>query len=113
MLEEILRSCSNSHIAGAAVASIGGSFATRVGLLARAADVREGVYVAHTVRSFASDATDEERAALAAALHRNDQPILLGVQLIVAHETGAKSILDRRNSARNRNAPECCDACAA
>ena len=113
MLEEILRSCSNTHIAAAAVASIGGAFALRVGLLARSAGSSEGVYVAHLVQRFALDAGTEERDTLAAALHHSDQPILLGLQLIVCHETGVAMLDKSRSFGSLRTSLEGCTACAA
>ena len=113
MLEEILRSCSNTHIAAAAVASIGGAFALRVGLLARSAGSHEGAYVARLVQRFALDASTDERDALVAALRRSDQPILLGLQLIVCQETGAKTLDNSRPALSLRKSLQGCDACAA
>ncbi len=115
MLEEILRSCSNAHIAGAAVASIGGAFASRARLLAGAAGMTEGAFVAREVVRFAEEATDEQRGVLTGAMHGSDQPILLGLQLIVAIAMGqnpfavskSKAGRNRRDSARG------CEACVA
>ena len=115
MLEEILRSCSNSHIAGAAAASIGGDFAARMRLLAGAAGMSEGAFVAREVIRFAEEASDEHRTDLSAALHGCDQPILLGLRLIVAVSMGenpfaagkGKSGRARRETTRGR---ECCTA---
>ena len=115
MLEEILRSCSNSHIAGAAVASIGGSFAARARLLAGAAGMSEGAFIAREIIRFSEEASEEQRSDLADALHGSDQPILLGLQLIVAiamgqdplAQTKGKSGRARKDLARG------CEACAA
>ena len=115
MLEEILRSCSNPHIAGAAVASIGGAFATRVRLHAGAAATIDGAFVAREVIRFGEEATDEQRSALADALRGSDQPILLGLQLIMALAAGqnpfapAKAKAGRTQSNRSTD----CIACVA
>lgn len=115
MLEEILRSCCNPHIAGAAVASIGGAFAARARLLAGAAGMSEGAFVAREVIRFAEEGSDDQRSALADALRGVDQPILLGLQLIVAIAMGenpfaggkAKAGRERTQSSRG------CEACVA
>jgi hypothetical protein len=114
MLEEILRSCSNPHIAAAAVASIGGAFAGRVRLLAGAARMTEGGFAAREVIRFGEEASDEQRAKLAAAMRGSDQPILLGLQLIVAMATGQDPFASGKGKAgRARpSASRGCEACA-
>ena len=115
MLEEILRSCSNSHIAGAAAASIGGAFAARMRLLAGAAGMSEGAFVAREVIRFAEEASDDQRSDLAAALQGSDQPILLGLQLMIAVAMGENPFAAVKGTAgRARREPargcECCTA---
>lgn len=114
MLEEILRSCSNPHIAGAAVASIGGAFATRARLLAGAAGMSDGAFVAREVIRFAEEGSEAQRHALADALRGSDQPILLGLQLIVAMATGQNPFAKPKDRAgRVTAATRGCEACAA
>ena len=115
MLEEILRSCSNPHIAGAAVASIGGAFAVRARLLAGAAGMSDGAYVAREVIRFSGEGSEEQRSALADALRGSDQPILLGLQLIVAMATGQNPFAVPSGKAGRATAPVTrgCEACAA
>ena len=115
MLEEILRSCSNSHIAGAAAASIGGDFAARMRLLAGAAGMSEGAFVAREVIRFAEEANEEQRAELAAALQGCDQPILLGLRLIVAVAMGENPFAAGKGMAGRvrRETARGCECCAA
>jgi hypothetical protein len=115
MLDEILRSCSNPHIAGAAVASIGGAFATRARLLAGAAGMSDGAFVAREVIRFSEEGSEEQRSALAHALRGSDQPILLGLQLIVAMAAGQNPFANVKGKSGRVTAAETrgCEACAA
>ena len=115
MLEEILRSCSNPHIAAAAVASIGGAFAARAKLLAGAAGMHEGAFVAREVMRFAEEACDDQRVELADALRGSDQPILLGLQLIIAISMGQNPLAGGKGKA-GRPRPDMtrgCEGCCA
>jgi hypothetical protein len=112
MLEEILRSCSNPHIAGAAVASVGGVFAARVRLLAGAAGMNEGAFAAREVIRFAEESGEAQRAKLAAAMRGSDQPILLGLQLIIAMATGQDPFASQKGKA-GRVGQDAARGCAA
>ena len=61
-LREIVRTCSNVHVARAALASIGGEFAERFAADASRRDLPSGVLAARMVRAFANHAADDERA---------------------------------------------------
>ena len=115
MLEEILRSCANPHIAAAAVASVGGAFASRVGLLAGAAGMDSGAFVAREVIRFSEEGGEDLRGDLARALRGSDQPILLGLQLIVAHGCGQDPFAKSKPRAGRapRHESRGCEACAA
>lgn len=95
-LREIVRTCSNAHVARAAVASIGGDFAERFAVDASRRDLPSGVFAARLVRDFATRAGQEEREGLCEATRGADQPIL----------SGLRYILDRRLRAPEAQASE-------
>ena len=82
-LREIVRTCSNPHVARAALASIGGEFARRFAADASRRDLPSGVLAARFVRAFAKNAADEERRGVDAATRGADQPILSGLRYIL------------------------------
>ncbi len=92
-LREIVRTCSNPHVARAALASIGGEFALRFAADASRRDLPSGVLAARLVRAFAWNADDEEWRGVDAATRGADQPILSGLRYILdrslSAETGA------------------------
>ena len=92
-LREILRACSNRHVARAALASIGGEFARRFAADASRRNLPSGVLAARLVRAFASNADDKEWRGADAATRGADQPILSGLRYILdrslSAETGA------------------------
>ncbi len=82
-LREIVRTCSNAHVARAAVASIGGEFAERFAASASRRDLPSGVLASRLVRAFAMKADDREREGVDAAARGADQPILIGLRHIL------------------------------
>ncbi len=98
-LREIVRTCSNAHVAHAAVASIGGEFARRFVADAWRRDLTSGVLAARLVRAFAVKADDEEWQGVDAAARGADQPILSGLRYILdrglrAEAAGANALPD-------------------
>jgi hypothetical protein len=83
VLREIVHTCSNAHIARAALASIGGDFARDVAAAARVRDMPPGVLVASIVRDFSHRAAEKDWRAADQAIHGADQPILSGLRFIV------------------------------
>ena len=83
-LREIVRTCSNIHVARAALASIGGEFAARFADDASRRDLPSGVLAARMVRAFAIHAGDDERRSVEAAARGADQPVLVGLRRILA-----------------------------
>jgi hypothetical protein len=83
-LREIVRTCSNIHVARAALASIGGDFAERFAADASRRDLPSGVLAASMVRAFAIHAADDERLLVEAVTRGADQPILVGLRYILA-----------------------------
>ena len=54
IVREILRTCSNPHVARAAVASIGGDFARRLSCDAAKRNLTSGIFAAGLVRRFSA-----------------------------------------------------------
>ncbi|MBV8472668.1 MAG: hypothetical protein JO107_00300 [Hyphomicrobiales bacterium] len=82
-LREIVRTCSNAHVARAAVASIGGDFAEKFAEDASRHDLPSGVFAARIVRDFANSAGQEEWDGVSEATRGSDQPILSGLRYIL------------------------------
>ncbi len=83
VMREIVHTCSNAHVARAALASIGGGFARDVVAAARRRHIPAGVLVANIVRDFSRRAADEEWKAADEAARGADQPILSGLRFIL------------------------------
>ena len=90
-LREIVRTCSNAHVARAAVASIGGEFAQRFAADALRRDLPSGVLAARLVRAFAMKADDGEWEGVSEATRGADQPILSGLRYILDHGLRAEA----------------------
>ena len=88
-LREIVRTCSNVHVARAALASIGGEFAARFAADASRRDLPRGVLAARMVRAFEIHAADDERQSVEAVARGADQPLLVGLHYILAKGLGA------------------------
>jgi hypothetical protein len=84
MMHKILNSCSNVHVAHAAVASIGGDFAAQFAAEASRRNMSPGVLAAYMVKEFSVRAADEELGGLDAAARGADQPILSGLRYILS-----------------------------
>jgi len=82
-IEEILATCSHPKVASAAVLSIGGTFRSRMALLAAASGVDVGDFVAARVHEFAETVDTCDRQGLRRAVARHPMPVLGGLQLIV------------------------------
>jgi hypothetical protein len=89
IVREILRTCSNPHVARAAVASIGGDFARRVSLDAAKQNLTNGIFVAGLVRRFSRAADARDWEGVEEATRGADQPILSGLRYILEHGDGA------------------------
>jgi hypothetical protein len=88
-LREIVRTCSNVHVARAALASIGGEFAARFAADASRRDLSSGVLAARIVRAFANHAPADEQRTVEAVTRGADQPVLVGLRYILARGLGA------------------------
>jgi hypothetical protein len=83
IVREILRTCSNPHVARAAVASIGGDFARRLSRDAEKRNLTSGSFAAGLVRRFSRLAGASEWEGIDEAVRGADQPILSGLRYIL------------------------------
>jgi hypothetical protein len=84
LIAEIIHTCSHEKVAQAAVASMGSSFAGKVGVSAGASGLSIGAFTARAVREFGECSGEAERQAIRKAMDHSDQPILTGLQLILS-----------------------------
>jgi hypothetical protein len=83
IVREIVVTCSNAHIARAAVASIGGDFARRLERDAARRRLSSGVFAAGLVRRFSVRAAESDWEGVDEATRGADQPILSGLRYIL------------------------------
>ena len=86
ILREIVHTCSNAHVARAALASIGGDFAAHFAAKASRRNMPVGVLAARMVKEFSIAAADEEWDGVDEAVRGADQPILSGLRYILSHD---------------------------
>jgi hypothetical protein len=87
IVHEIVRTCSNIHVADAALASIGGDFAAQFAAEARRRNMSAGMLAAELVKEFSNKAADEERDNVIAAARGADQPVLSGLRHILSQSS--------------------------
>jgi hypothetical protein len=83
IVREIVRTCSNPHVARAAVASIGGDFARRFTRDAAKRNLTSGLFAAGLVRRFSRQAAAGDWEGVGEATRGADQPILSGLRYIL------------------------------
>ncbi len=83
---EIVWTCSNPHVADAAIASIGGAFAGWVDAEATRRRLSSGQLAASLVREFRDCAGEGDWQSLSAAIRGTEMPILSGLRYILEHE---------------------------
>jgi hypothetical protein len=83
IVREIVLTCSNPHVARAAVASIGGDFARRFSRDAAKRNLTSGVFAAGLVRRFSRQAGHGDWEGVGEATRGVDQPILSGLRYIL------------------------------
>jgi hypothetical protein len=93
ILREIVHTCSNVHIARAALASIGGDFAAHFTAKASRHNLPAGVLAARIVKEFSIKAADEEWEGVDEAVRGADQPILSGLRYILS-----QALRDKRSA---------------
>ena len=83
VIADMIHSCSNAHVAKAAVSCIGGAFAERVAAAAGQKGMELGGFVAVIVQEFARRADGDEMRALSCEIAGADQPILRGLACVL------------------------------
>jgi hypothetical protein len=83
LVREIVLTCSNPHVARAAVASIGGEFAVRLSRDAAKRNLSSGVFAARLVRHFTRRADERDWRGVGEATRGAEQPILTGLRYIL------------------------------
>jgi hypothetical protein len=83
IVREIVLTCSNPHVARAAVLSIGGDFARRFSHDAAKRNLTSGVFAAGLVRRFSREARHGDWEGVDGAARGADQPILSGLRYIL------------------------------
>jgi hypothetical protein len=83
IVREIVITCSNPHVARAAVASIGGDFERAFSRDAASRKLSSGLFAAHLVRHFAKSADEADWEGVDEATRGADQPILSGLRYIL------------------------------
>ncbi len=91
VIADLIHSCSNAHVAKAAVSCIGGVFADRVAAAARQRGMETGGFVAVLVQDFARAADGEAMMALSRDIAGADQPILKGLARVLEPALGAEA----------------------
>jgi hypothetical protein len=92
ILREIVHTCSNAHVARAALASIGGDFAAHFAATASRRNMSAGMLAARMVKEFSVKAADEEWDGVDEAVRGADQPILSGLRYILS-----QGLRDKKN----------------
>jgi hypothetical protein len=83
IVREIVSTCSNPHVARAAVASIGGEFAHRFECDAAGRNLSSGMLASSLVRHFVHRASNSEWQGVEEAARNTDMPILSGLRYIL------------------------------
>ncbi|HKN29390.1 MAG TPA: hypothetical protein VJY34_16480 [Roseiarcus sp.] len=83
IIREIVATCSNPHVARAAVTSIGGDFACRFARDAADRNLSSGLLASRLVRDFARRAGDSDWEGLDETIRGADTPILAGLRHIL------------------------------
>ena len=84
-LREVIHTCSNDKVAEAALVSLGGAFAKMVAVAAARRGLPQGRFVAELVRDFQRHAGTCVWAQAEQAMRGADQPVLVGLYVILAH----------------------------
>jgi hypothetical protein len=84
-LREVIHTCSNDKVAEAALISLGGAFAKIVAVAAARRGFPQGRFVAELTREFERHAGTCVWARAEQAMRGADQPVLVGLYVILAH----------------------------
>ena len=108
-LREVIHTCSNDKVAEAGLISLGSAFAETVAVAAAKRGVSRGRFVAELARDFERHAGSCVWARAEQAMRGADQPILVGLYVILAHGLMRESLrLASQITARVPEAPVDC-----
>ena len=111
IVREIVRTCSNPHVARAAVVSIGGEFARRFSNNAAKRNLPSGHFAAGIVRRFSRQAGASDWRRVDEAIRGADQPILSGLKYILEHGVELDDDVDpERVWVASKASGSCCQA---
>jgi len=119
IVREIVSTCSNPHIARAALASIGGDFARRFERDAANRNLPSGMLAANLVRHFVHRASNKDWQGVGEATRNTDMPILSGLRYILERGLELDEDDDARSSdgwpahAAARSHGDACQSCLA
>jgi hypothetical protein len=80
---ELFRTCSNEHVASAALSCIGGALERRVEKAAHRAGISRGAYVVRLLLDYERQADLKRRNILQQGMARQEMPILAGLQHVI------------------------------
>ena len=98
-LQEVVRSCTNPRVAEAALASIGGAVEAKICGEAARTEMAPGLLVAELVREFDEHCCSSIRASAEEAMRASEQPVLAGLQHILAHALLRRVLMGRSEAA--------------
>jgi hypothetical protein len=101
LIADILHSCTDEGVAGAAVASIGGAFAAAVRAEADRCGLSVGALTASLVVEFARHASERDWRDISAAMAKSDQPVLSGLQAMTERGLSQRDRATRLRPARD------------
>jgi hypothetical protein len=84
-LREVIHTCSNDKVAEAALLSLGGAFAKIVAVAAARRGLPQGRFVSELARDFERHAGTCVWAQAEQAMRGADQPVLVGLYVVLAH----------------------------
>jgi hypothetical protein len=100
IVREIVSTCSNPHVARAALASIGGDFARRFERDAANRNLSSGTLASTLVRHFVDRASNADWQGVGEATRNADMPILSGLRYILERGVELEDDGDARSSDR-------------
>ncbi len=83
IVREIIATCSNPHVARAAINSIGGDFARRLDRQAADRNLSSGRFAERLVRKFATKADEADWDGVWEAIRGSEMPVLSGLRYLL------------------------------
>jgi hypothetical protein len=103
--QEVIHTCSNEKVAEAALISLGGAFAKIVDVAAARRGVQLGRFVAELARDFERYMGTCVWARAEQSMRGADQPVLVGLYIVLAHGLLEASLRASVGAQRNPEAP--------